>query len=142
MPKQTSLDHELMLLQRDDGRRHNELVSKTLLEYTKQVAEMQEKNKQLIAELDFDARNTRNDPSYNEAAAQVMSHIQLEGNKFTKMIEVERRKIAQYDLAIQDCERTLGEQKLSLGTGLVLEMNEANLVTKIKSVNGHQSDRN
>ncbi|CAK4440880.1 unnamed protein product [Aphanomyces euteiches] len=56
------------------------------------------------------------------------------GNKFTKMIEVERRKIAQYDLAIQDCERTLGEQKLSLGTGLVLEMNEANLVTKIKKM--------
>ncbi|KAF0695602.1 Aste57867_13642 [Aphanomyces stellatus] len=135
MPKQTSLDHELMVLVRDDGRRHNEEVSKTLSEYSKQVAEMQEKNKQLAAELDFDSRNTRNDPFYNESSAHEMSHLQIEGNKFTKMIEVERRKIAQYDLAIQDCERTLAEQKLSLGSGTVLELNEASLVTKIKS--GH-----
>ncbi|RHY96440.1 hypothetical protein DYB35_005537 [Aphanomyces astaci] len=97
----TSLDHELLALVRDDGRRHSEEVSKTLSEYSKQVLDMQEKNKQLAAE-------------------------------FTKMIEVERRKIAQYDLAIQDCERTLAEQKMSLGNGLVLEMSEASLVTKIK----------
>ncbi|RHY32275.1 hypothetical protein DYB32_002906 [Aphanomyces invadans] len=62
-----------------------------------------------------------------------MKHLP-KSNKFTKMIEVERRKIAQYDLAIQDCERTLAEQKLSLGNGIVLEMNEASLVTKIKKM--------
>ncbi|OQR98306.1 hypothetical protein ACHHYP_08747 [Achlya hypogyna] len=134
MPKDHALDHQLMELVRDDGRRHQEEVAKKLDGINKQLLEMQEKNKQLENELEFDLRNTRKDPYFNAASADEMAHVQLEGNKFTRMIEVERRKIAQYDLAIQDCERSLAEQKLSLGNGTMLEMSEVNLVNKIKLV--------
>ncbi|EQC33205.1 hypothetical protein SDRG_09189 [Saprolegnia diclina VS20] len=129
-----ALDHQLMALERDDGRRHQEEVTKKLDSIGKQLAEMQEKNKQLENELEFDSRNTRKDPYYNAVSADEMAHVQTEGNKYTRMIEIERRKIAQHDLAIQDCERILAEQKLSLGHGTAMELSEVNLVNKIKKM--------
>ncbi|RLN90442.1 hypothetical protein BBJ28_00001303 [Nothophytophthora sp. Chile5] len=140
--KQGSLvDQELLVLERDDGKRHSRELSACLNEYAKQIDNLQEKNRRLEDEvgtyrsiLSFDDHVTRDDPFFNDQTAEKLSNLYLQGNNFMIRLELERKEVARLNALIQSHESVLVRQKTKLYELAALDRNHAILLSRVRKM--------
>ncbi|RLN02191.1 hypothetical protein BBJ28_00001268 [Nothophytophthora sp. Chile5] len=139
--KQGSLvDQELLVLERDDGKRHSRELSACLNEYAKQIDDLQEKNRRLEDELSFDDHVTRDDPFFNDQTAEKLSNLYLQGNNFMIRLELERKEVARLNALIQSHESVLARQKTKLYELAALDRNHTILLGRVRKME-HDIDR-
>ncbi|KAJ0402113.1 hypothetical protein ATCC90586_002655 [Pythium insidiosum] len=134
------LQQELLVLERDEGKRHAKELSNTLLEYAKKIDEVQAKNRRLEEELSFDDTVARVDPFYSDEVADKLSTLYKQGNNIMVRLELERKEIARLNGLIQRSEAALAHQKTKLYELSALDHNHTVLVGKIRKME-HDIDR-
>ncbi|TYZ62004.1 hypothetical protein PybrP1_010912 [[Pythium] brassicae (nom. inval.)] len=128
------LEQELLVLERDEGKRHARELSVCLLDYAKKIEELQEKNRRLEQELSFDDNVARNDPFFNDQVAEKLSNLYLQGNNVMIRLELEKKEIARLNALIQRHESTLAQQKTKLYELAALDQNHAALIGRVRKL--------
>ncbi|DAZ98249.1 TPA: hypothetical protein N0F65_008934 [Lagenidium giganteum] len=128
------LDQELLLLERDDGRRHSKELSDCLHEYAKKIEDVQAKNRRLEEELSFDDQLARDDPYFNDVVAEKLSDLYLQGNNVMIRLELERKEVLRLNRLIQRHESQLAQQKAKLYELAALDHNHMQLIARVRKM--------
>ncbi|KAL7692298.1 putative ODA1/CCDC63 family protein [Plasmopara halstedii] len=132
--KGSRIDQQLHELEHDDGNRHSKELTLCLNKYTKTIDDLHEKNRRLEQELAFDDYAARNNPHFNEQAAEKLSNLYRQGNNVLARLELERKELVRLNALIKSQETIAAQQKSKLHELVTLDRNQATMLGRIRKM--------